>query len=157
MNPVPDPAGDRTSHFVQDLNQVRGLDGDLSLAIAYDHGTHLAMTAARDIHQTLRAVLGHAQDINRARTVAACLTRSREAAPGCYGQGRALPAESGRGPDLECLIKIFAQNIPRWRSAGGWARGTGKRWRWHVAHPVPCGPTSSSRWSSGPPTRLATL
>lgn len=100
MNPVPDPAGDRTSHFVQDLNQVRGLDGDLSLAIAYDHGTHLAMTAARDIHQTLRAVLGHAQDINRARTVAACLTRSREAAPGCYGRaGRSLPS-LGAGPTL---------------------------------------------------------
>ena len=78
MNRSPDPAADRTSHFVQDLDQVRGLDCDLSLAIAYNHGTYLALTVARDIHQTLRAVLGHAQDIKRARTVAACLTRSRD-------------------------------------------------------------------------------
>ena len=73
MNPSPDPPADRTSHFVQALDQVRGLDYDLSLAIAYDHDTHLALTPARDIHQTLRAVLGHAQDISRARMVAACL------------------------------------------------------------------------------------
>ena len=29
MNPSPDPPADRTSHFVQALDQVRGLDYDL--------------------------------------------------------------------------------------------------------------------------------
>jgi hypothetical protein len=72
--PMGDGAGHSGYGLVPVLARVRRLDADLALAVAFDHGSHLALLPARDAGQLVRGVLDRGAEIAGARAVAACLT-----------------------------------------------------------------------------------
>jgi hypothetical protein len=91
------------------LTRVSRLEGDLALAVAFDQGSYLALSPARDVSRLLRGVLDRGGEIAGARAVAACLTfdgdpglalvRAREAA--LSSDGDAAVADT---PDLLALL-----------------------------------------------------
>jgi len=91
------------------LTRVSQLDRDLALAVAFDQGSHLALSPARDVSRMLRGVLDRGAELAKARALAACLTfdadpglalvRAREAASA--SDGDTVVADT---PDLLALL-----------------------------------------------------
>jgi len=91
------------------LTRVSQLDRDLALAVAFDQGSHLALSPARDVSRMLRGVLDRGAELAKARALARCLTfdadpglalvRAREAASA--SDGDTVVADT---PDLLALL-----------------------------------------------------
>jgi hypothetical protein len=102
--------------LVPTLARVSSLNGDLALAVAFDDGSHLALSPARDVRGLLRGVLDRGAEIAGSRVVAACLTfdadpglalqRAREVA-GDVGADTAV-ADS---PDLLALLAALIEAL----------------------------------------------
>lgn len=78
------------------LARVSTLRGDLTLAIAFDDGSHLSLIPARNVRQLVRDVLARGKEIAPSRVVAACVTLDGD--PG-LALARARQAGSDAGSD----------------------------------------------------------